>query len=487
MPCTVVTPGPVTGQANVCPYIGAAQQLSYSVESLPDATSYEWTVPPTVTLVSGQGTTAVAVTINNGFLANANKLIKVRAVFPCGTSANRLFYLKAQFPGTPKPIAAGSTNVCAFVGTGNAVFYSIPSVSGAETHVWLAPAFTTVSHPNGSGLNDTAILVTFLNGFSGGSISVQSVNTCGASSLRSLAIQTNIPSRPGLINGSTNVCENVAPDGTARTFSVAPVAGATAYTWTAPAGSVVTHPNGSGANDFIITVLFPSGFGNGIITVAAGNGCATSATRSLSVNTLQPAAPGVITSTIIAECPNRVYTYSLPAIPANSHSVQWTIPLGGVILNGQGTASVTVSYTSTAVSGSVTAAGVSTCGSSGIRAASVELADCDAPPPPPPPPFARNFTDNLQQPEDKMMLKISPNPSVNDFKLQVVSPDKEIINIRILDLSGIELRKMIVAPNGIVRFGSELKAGTYILQAKQGNHKMTGKLIRLKEPVPIYK
>ncbi|MBC7507630.1 MAG: T9SS type A sorting domain-containing protein [Ferruginibacter sp.] len=310
-------------------------------------------------------------------------------------------------------------------------------------------------------MNDTAILVTFLNGFSGGSISVQSVNTCGASSLRSLAIQTNIPSRPGLINGSTNVCENVAPDGTARTFSVAPVAGATAYTWTAPAGSVVTHPNGSGANDFIITVLFPSGFGNGIITVAAGNGCATSATRSLSVNTLQPAAPGGITST------------------ANSHSVQWTIPLGGVILNGQGTASVTVSYTSTAVSGSVTAAGVSTCGSSGIRAASVELADCDAPPPPPPPPFARNFTDNLQQPEDKMMLKISPNPSVNDFKLQVVSPDKEIINIRILDLSGIELRKMIVAPNGIVRFGSELKAGTYILQTKQGNHKMTGKLIRL--------
>ncbi|MEI2748124.1 MAG: hypothetical protein V9E88_05130 [Ferruginibacter sp.] len=61
------TPAPVQGISNVCPYIGTPTQLTYSVPQDPNVSSYSWIVPPTVTIVSGQGTNSINVTINNGF------------------------------------------------------------------------------------------------------------------------------------------------------------------------------------------------------------------------------------------------------------------------------------------------------------------------------------------------------------------------------------------------------------------------------------
>src|SRR5690606_33498111 len=61
------TPAVVYGEKNVCPYIGNGTQLQYEVDEDPLATSYTWTLPPSFSLVSGQGSNVITVTINNNF------------------------------------------------------------------------------------------------------------------------------------------------------------------------------------------------------------------------------------------------------------------------------------------------------------------------------------------------------------------------------------------------------------------------------------
>ena len=81
---------------------------------------------------------------------------------------------------------------------------------------------------------------------------------------------TAAPSQPGAIAGPTSVC-----NGSINTYKVAPVAGATTYTWVLPGGWI-----GSSTADSIIAT---AGVTNGIITVTADNGCGTSTVQSLDV------------------------------------------------------------------------------------------------------------------------------------------------------------------------------------------------------------
>jgi hypothetical protein len=74
-----------------------------------------------------------------------------------------------------------------------------------------------------------------------------------------------------------------------------------------------------------------------------------------------PAAPGTITGPINVCQGGCGYVYSIAAIP-NATSYSWTVPVGGTITAGQGTTSITVCYSPTALYGFVTVAGVGACG-----------------------------------------------------------------------------------------------------------------------------
>ncbi len=568
--CTVVTPGPVTGIKNVCRYIGTLDQLTYSIDPLVDATSYEWLIPPSnVTLVSGQGTTSMTVTFQNGYATQANKQIRVRAIFPCGISSYRIFYTVAQFPGTPGnivpsitnvcglvgtgntvsytiniipsassyiwtvpanamivdhpggpgspndttitvafttgfaggnisvtaanncgisgtrslsigttfpatpgPIVAGVPTICTFIGTGNAVSYTTNKVSGASSYNWTVPAGCTVTHPNGIGPNDTTVLISFNAGFIGGLLSVAAVNTCGPGGTRSLYINTANPATPGLINGNTNVCSNISPGGTFATYSIQPVSGATLYNWTAPAGCIVTHPNGAGPNDLTIQVLFPQGFASGNIMVTATNGCGTSGLRILAVNILPPSAPGAITATQISGCPDRVYTYSLASTPLNSTSVEWSVPPGAIIVSGQGTNLITVSFGSNNINGNITAVGVNNCGVSALRTIPVQFFQCR------PASAARNSSSII--PEGSATgLQIFPNPSTGDFKVKISAIENTGISIKVLDVLGRTLQTINAKTNETISFGNELKPGSYFIEITQGNTREIQRLVKL--------
>src|SRR6185437_12103738 len=103
------------------------------------------------------------------------------------------------------------------------------------------------------------------------------------------------------------------------------VANATTYTWTVPAGWIITD----GAGTTSITVTTGAAGQNGNVTVTAGNSCGTSAARTLAVtiNPGTPATPGAITGAA-AQCPGLTgRIYSITAV-ANATAYTWTVPAG---------------------------------------------------------------------------------------------------------------------------------------------------------------
>lgn len=83
-------PGAITGPVNPC--INSVN-LSYSIAAVAQATSYSWTVPAGLSLVSGQGTTNLLV--NSGSVAAICSL-KVGSTNACGTSNKKLLVVNVN-------------------------------------------------------------------------------------------------------------------------------------------------------------------------------------------------------------------------------------------------------------------------------------------------------------------------------------------------------------------------------------------------------
>ena len=458
----------VTGQNNVCNVVGTSTALSFTA-SAQGATSYTWTMPPNTVLVSGQGTATISVRFLSGFLTQANKQLRVVATSTCGSNAIKVYYLSAQLPVTPSTIVSSTTNVCPSIGTNVPIAYKIPKVAGAAAYIWSSPSSAvTISHPNGLGENDTLVNVTFASNFASSSISVQSTNDCGTSGTRSLVISRNNPSTPSLISGPTNACEYIGATGVDATYSVTAASNVDSYTWTLPAG--VTNVSGQGTNT--ITFRYPSGFTSGSVSVTATNGCGTSGARSLTISRLNPGTPGNIDVVNIALCPNRVYTYSIAAMPSNATSLEWIAPIGGTIEGGQGTTSITVSYTTGVIDGRVSVRSINNCGASSYKYSIVKLAPCASGPSTI---FTKAETGNTPSNLD---VKVFPNPTTTTFNLQVITADSKEINVRVLDVQGRFIKSIVIAPYQTSTIGSELKAGVYMLEVKQGEVVKTVRVVK---------
>lgn len=72
-----------------------------------------------------------------------------------------------------------------------------------------------------------------------------------------------------------------------------------------------------------------------------------------------PLAPGPLTGSTDV-CQNQNVAYSIPVDP-NATNYNWTVPSGATIVTGAGTNSITVNYTSTAVSGNITITSSNSC------------------------------------------------------------------------------------------------------------------------------
>ncbi|RYZ53478.1 MAG: hypothetical protein EOP49_07255, partial [Sphingobacteriales bacterium] len=420
----------VSGPKNVCTYIGDGAEATYTIA--PDATvsTYNWILPPGVNVVSGLGTGVLTVTFDNTFGVAGSKQLRVTATNGCGTSALSIYYLVADKPASLGNIT-GPNDACGYVGTANEATYSVAPVDQAESYSWTVPAGVTIVGAS----NTNSITVTFDNSFATSAITVNALNSCGTSNTRSITVTRTLPSTPAQITGSTNVClympTSSNPSGVEATYSV-PRVGVNTYNWTVPAEATITSQTQTATHD-VITVSYSAAFTGGTISVTATNNCGTSpVARTLTLNRLNPGTPSAIDVVNTSSCPTRTYTYSLSAMPANTTSVEWTVPAGGTILSGAGTHSITVEYSGIAVAGDVTATAINGCGTSGTRKVAVKLPAC--PPAPKAPELPITGTQPTKpatkdQPQTELSVAqlevtVFPNPSTHAFKLIARSEDK---------------------------------------------------------------
>ncbi|MGC4039212.1 MAG: T9SS type A sorting domain-containing protein, partial [Chitinophagaceae bacterium] len=78
----------------------------------------------------------------------------------------------------------------------------------------------------------------------------------------------------------------------------------------------------------------------------------------------------------------------------------------------------------------------------------------------------------------KLEATAYPNPSQSYFNLQVKSSDNADVEIKVFDITGKQVAQMKGASYETYKFGNTLVAGAYIVEVRQGDQKVTTKIIK---------
>ena len=269
---TPVRPGTPQGPARLCP----GETAVYSVPQVARTSIYEWSCPQGLTILSGQGTPSVTVTMDNTFTGGA---IGVKAGNACGWSPLRTRVITLNIPSIPPAVTGPVSGLCGSTG----VQYTTAGISGITQYLWTVPAGAVITGGQGS----TTIKVDFSGGFGGGSLTVRAVNGCGQGGARSLTLMGK-PGNPGPITGDSTIC----PSAQGVVYGVNTVAGAATYNWTAPAGATVS--TGQGTNTITVNFGTSTYATNLTIYVRASNACGESGLRvkgGISIDAMHCVAP----------------------------------------------------------------------------------------------------------------------------------------------------------------------------------------------------
>ncbi|WP_297085586.1 HYR domain-containing protein [uncultured Draconibacterium sp.] len=252
-------PTAIFGNTPLCPETTG----TFYIESVTDATAYNWSVPGGWSYTTVDDTT-IQVTAGT-YGQNGN--ISVTATNSCGTSLARTLAVEVA-PGTPAVPGAinGDTAVCAT----DLYTYSVSAVPNATRYNWSFPSGWTYS------VDDTTNTITVTAASTSGTITVTAENECGESLASSISVTgySTAPSAPIAITGVSAICPAIS-----TFYTIDPVTNASGYTWTVPSGWIID----SGQGTTTISVTVPSGASTGDVTVTADNACGSSTATTYEV------------------------------------------------------------------------------------------------------------------------------------------------------------------------------------------------------------
>ncbi|MBL7923581.1 MAG: T9SS type A sorting domain-containing protein, partial [Bacteroidia bacterium] len=170
---TPSTPAVITGlNTGLC----GTSSAVFTTAGSPNATSYTWNASSGITILNGQGSNSITVSVSSSFTSG---LITVTGVNGCGSGNTRTLTIYGA-PGQPAVIS-GPVNLCPGQ---SGVTYEIPTTAGATSYAWTVPGGATIV----SGQGSKTIVVNFgPNPSNGQVISVRASNACGQGSTRSLS------------------------------------------------------------------------------------------------------------------------------------------------------------------------------------------------------------------------------------------------------------------------------------------------------------
>lgn len=174
-------------------------------------------------------------------------------------------------------------------------------------------------------------------------VTVTDANGCSLTTDATVGSIGVAPDPTGPVTGPPGACRSQF----AVTFNVAPVSGATSYLWTLPTGATGTSSSNS------ITVDFGATYNGGDVCVSVVNACGQSTPTCYNVPYFAsvPSTPVAITGPAFA-CAGTTQTFTCTPAPRAEYYT-WTAPLNSTIVSGQGTSTVTISFASNFISGSV--------------------------------------------------------------------------------------------------------------------------------------
>ena len=174
------------------------------------------------------------------------------------------------------------------------------------------------------------------------------------------------PAAAGIITGTASVCLGQ----TGVVYTVPPIANATGYNWSFPAGATIV----GGANTNSVTVNFALNAVSGVVTVIGTSTCGAGQVSPNFILTVLPlpAAAGIITGPISVCKGSTGIVFSVAAI-VNAVGYNWIVPVGATITAGANTVSITVNFSIGALSGNVIVTGTNTCGNGTLSSHNIVL------------------------------------------------------------------------------------------------------------------
>jgi len=154
----------IQGPEEVC----NEEKITFSVDPVPDATSYFWTVPADATILNGQNTD----TINVQWGANGGN-ITVTALDDCGESTPFTQFISLETLPGPAGTITGNDTVCTNYENYS---YTVPVITGANSYTWVVPSGIAIT----SGTGTNSIDITVSPEATSGVILVEGKNTCGS-------------------------------------------------------------------------------------------------------------------------------------------------------------------------------------------------------------------------------------------------------------------------------------------------------------------
>ena len=285
--------------------VTGAQTLEYSLDNGSSWTIISTTVSPNTTRFNwvapvGSNTSTALIRVSSGSLADV------------GDANFHILSTPTGLTTTAGSCAGGELNFSWNAANG-ATQYDIFKLNKA-TGQWVVI---------GSNITGTSFLATGLApGVTEWFNLIAKNNVTGARSERSVAISRIVPgvaiAAVGAITGQAIICGASAN----ISYSVAAVAGATAYTWTVPAGASIS--SGQGTTSILVT--YPAGSTNGNVTVFASSAACQSGieTLAITVNSTGTSAPLSGGNQSQTNCtPNPIPTLTATANVPPGHVVVW--------------------------------------------------------------------------------------------------------------------------------------------------------------------
>ena len=483
----------VNGPANICTYVGTGEAITYNIINPIPGARYIWSVSQGVNLLSDTSTNPSSIEVEfTQSLINGNAVISVFALDNCDQISQTFkYYLVSRQLTTPSWAETPTIEVCPSIANDTVVTYTINEVLGADTYYWnfvnsdeITPVTgVTIISPVGvtfadlqSVANLTSITVKFDSTFTSGFLKIAGINGCGLGNVRSFPVsktqKTVIFDSPSI----TNVCNYVGTSENvfyrAQLFN-----GTGTFLWTLP--NNVTLNGGSltsvSSSYSSVSLNFESGFTSGDLNVVVIYNCGTTS-ATLTLTTSAPETPVAIDGPT-SICENVVSTANSATYSVggafDATSFTWVVP-DGCTINGQAVTTLTTDGNSIQVlfpdgffGGSIKVTANNSCGSSNETSLLVNAC------------LTGKSTRVTSNPGLKNIdIKVFPNPTTSEYKLNVNTTVKEQITVRILDNYGRVIKTMKMMPYETISFGNELMPGSYLLEVHQGNQKMTQRIIK---------